>query len=101
MSVNTPPKKNWVYIFSPCVIVAIIAIMLALYIFIFTASSEEMAYSGLALILLAPCLFALVLLDIIVRAFLKGVKDKEAYIWIIEVLLIGFVMLVAHSARSH
>ena len=91
MSTDTPAKKNWAYIFSPCVLLAIISAVIAgIYMLAPAARSEEGAYMILAIVFLLPCSIISLLVDQIIRFCLKEMEKKVQYIWVIEVVLIVF-----------
>ena len=89
--------KSLAYIFSPCVIAAIIC---AVTFTTMDHNGEKGYYLTFGLMLFVPYLIALLLVDLIIRAFLKGVKYKEMYIWIIEFLLVAFVLLAFRSSNT-
>ncbi|SHN43876.1 hypothetical protein [Chitinophaga sp. CF418] len=92
MDADTTPNRNWAYIFSPCVVLAIISVVIAgIYTLAPAARSEEGAYMILAILFLLPCSIISLLIDQIVRFCLTEVKKKAQYIWVIEVMLIVFV----------
>jgi len=92
VNTNTPTKKNWAYIFSPFVVLAIISAVIAgIYMFAPAARSEEGAYMILVIIFLLPCSIVSLLIDQGIRSGVKEVKKKALYIWGIEVILIVFV----------
>ena len=92
MNTDTAPKRNWAYIFSPCVVLAIIsAVITGIYLLTPVARSEEGAYMILAIVFLVPCSIISLLIDQTIRFCLKEVEKKAQYIWVIEVVLIAFV----------
>jgi len=96
MSVNTSTVKKLAYIFSPCVIAAIIC---ALTFITMDHNGKNGYYLTFGLWLFVPYLIAMLILDLIIRAFLKGVKHKEGYIWLIEILLIVFILIAFRSSN--
>lgn len=91
MNTDTPSKRNWAYILSPCVILAILfAAIIVLYTLATVERAEERAYMIYAILLILPSLIISLLIDLILRFFLKQVKKKVLYIWVIEMTLILF-----------
>jgi len=88
VNADTPAKKNWAYIFSPCVIIAIIFMGMLIYAFDPIVPGEERGNLAYVLVLLLPCFLVLLLIDIIVRICLKNAKRKALYVWGIEVALL-------------
>jgi lysylphosphatidylglycerol synthetase-like protein (DUF2156 family) len=87
------PKRNWTYIFSPCVMLAIIfAVITVIYMRTLTERGEARAYIIYAILNMLSCLVILLLIDFIIRFCLKKVKveKKALYIWVIEVIGIVF-----------
>lgn len=92
MNVNITSKRNWAYIFSPCVFLAIFfAAIAVLYMVTPGEHGEHGAYIAYAILLMLPCLIISLLIDFIIRFCLKKVKKKALYIWGIEAIVIAFV----------
>lgn len=94
---NKTRKRNWAFIVSPCIIAAIIFLGGIIY-----AYATKNATEGWSMIVLAFCLpglFAAVLIDAILRIFLKEVKQKGLYIWMIEPVLMALGFIVFYYSR--
>ena len=91
MDQNKPAsiKWKWLYIISPCVIVAVSLL------FEIISSSVDRDHSGgwsmLGVIILLPILFVVIVADLVIRLL---VKKQVLYLWLIEtaVLLIAFLV---------
>lgn len=82
-------RRNWAYIFSPCVILAILcAVMAVIYVLTPGEHGRAYEYAPYAVFLILPCLIISLLIDFIIRFFLKKVRRKVLYIWGIEAILI-------------
>ena len=89
--IETPEKKNWAYIYSPCIIGAIMFVVI---VCLYTLAGEEYINDGL--VFFSPCLFVLLAIDFLIRFCLKKANVKEGkkalYIWVTEVMAIPFVL---------
>ncbi|MCF6403039.1 hypothetical protein L3C95_09155 [Chitinophaga filiformis] len=101
MNVDATPKKNWAFIFSPSVVLTIIVAIVGVYSYITATRGEDEAYLILGLLLVAPCLLVLLVLDVMLRGFLKGKENKTLYIWVIEPILMVAVFLIAHFTHIY
>ncbi|PSL28255.1 hypothetical protein [Chitinophaga ginsengisoli] len=93
MNTDTPAKKNWAYIFSPCVILAIFfGVIACIYAMERGERGEARAYMVYAILLMVPALIISLLIDFGIRFCLKkaNVKKKALYIWLIEMIVIVF-----------
>jgi predicted neutral ceramidase superfamily lipid hydrolase len=91
VNADIPPKKNWAYVFSPSIILAIIFVMVGIYSQTPMERNEERAYAIYAVVFFLPCLIISLLIDLIIRFCVKNMKEKVLYIWVIEMLMIFFV----------
>ncbi|WP_110057079.1 hypothetical protein [Chitinophaga sp. S165] len=85
-------KRNWAYIFSPCIVAIIMLACVVIGANVLSGSPEPMAFAGLLLVLLFPCIVIALAVDIIIRAFLRDKEDKlkAGFIWITESFLLLF-----------
>ena len=85
--IEPSPKKNWAYIFSPCIIVGIIFIMVLICMVVLRLTGKEMAEPIYVLLLLMPFIVGSLLMDVFLRTlFRKSMKYQVPYIWVIEVV---------------
>ncbi len=84
-----PPKRNWYYIISPCVIAGILAFVWTLYWFIIF--EMESGWSILGVISGLPFLVVMILADVIVKV---TVKKKTVKIWLIELSIIAACIML-------
>jgi hypothetical protein len=94
---NNTRKRNWAFIVSPCIIAAIIFLGGIIYAYASMRTSE--GWSLVALAFCLPGLFAALLIDIVLRIFLKEVKQKGLYIWMIEPVLMALGFIVFYYSR--
>jgi len=84
-------KRNWKFIFSPYMIVAIIA--LGIYIFKPFEPKGEI-FDSLAFVMFPPCVIIGLSIDFILRGLLLKSERKALYIWTVESILLAIVLII-------
>ncbi len=86
---ETTAKRNWLRLFSPCVIASIltvIAIIMSL-----TEIEKSGGWSMIGVIVALPFLIILLIIDALIKTF---TKDKTVFIWLVEIGLITIIILI-------
>lgn len=91
MNVDTTRKKNWAYIFSPYISIAVIVVGIYL---LKPFELEGQVFRSLAFVMLLPCLIIGLSIDVMLRALLLESKRKVLYIWIAESILVVIVLII-------
>lgn len=90
-------KRNWAFIFSPCIIAAIIFAGVIIYAYATVKATE--GWGLLALDFCLPGLLAALLIDFILKIFLREIKQKALYVWMIEPVLMALSFIVFYYSR--
>ena len=82
-------KKNWLRIFSPCII-AVIFLLITI-VWGFANKERTNGWSYLAVIIFVPYTIALLVADVLIKIF---IKTKILYLWLAEIALIIISILL-------
>jgi hypothetical protein len=81
-------ERNWMYIFSPCIVAIVLLIGVIIYEYATVRGGESRGYVTLAAFLSIPYALGALIVDMVIRSFLKGKEEKARYIWVIESILL-------------
>lgn len=85
---ENPIKKDWLRIFSPAVLGIVFCIIAIVISYASLESSENWSFLGV--LMLAPVLAVLLIIDFIVKLIFK---DKTLFIWLVELLTMAMIYL--------
>jgi hypothetical protein len=85
-------KKDWLRIFSPCIIASVICLVIIISSLISINRSGGWSYLGV--IIYVPCLFLFLIADVVAKAF---IKNNAGSLWVIECMIIIVAIFILNS----
>lgn len=88
-AMNEPVKRNWLRVFSPCILAALFSVVVI--IMGLLKNKESDGWSMLFVALFVPFLVIMLLVDYQVK---KSLKNDVLFLWLAEIGIIGCILII-------